>query len=69
MTTVHGIQFVDEVIATASYDVPMELIVTPERTVRADIGDGKPSGLEWETLEESRFEKIPVLAELRPDTQ
>ncbi len=69
VTTVHGIQFVDEVIATASYDVPMELIVTPERTVRADIGDGKPSGLEWETLEESRFEKIPVLAELRPDTQ
>ena len=68
-TTVHPIQFVDEVIATGSHDVPMELVVTPDRTVRTNAGDDKPAGIEWAALEESRFEEIPILSELRPETR
>lgn len=69
LTTVHGIQFVDEAIATASHDVPMERVVTPDRTVRTDAGADKPAGIEWDVLEETRFEEIPVLSEMRPETR
>ncbi len=62
-TTVHEMQIVDEDIETGAHDVPMELVVTPERTIEAATG-GKPSGIDWEQAGE-RVEEIPVLDQLR----
>lgn len=66
-TTVHEMQLVDEEIPTDSHDVPMELIVTPERTIGADAAAEKPAGIEWDALEETRLEEIPILSRLEPN--
>ncbi|WP_436902850.1 5-formyltetrahydrofolate cyclo-ligase [Halovenus halobia] len=62
-TTVHELQVVDEEIPTGGHDVPMELVVTPERTIEAATGE-KPLGIDWEQAGE-RVEEIPVLDQLR----
>jgi 5-formyltetrahydrofolate cyclo-ligase len=64
-TTVHERQVVADVPSPADHDVPMELVVTPARTVRTDAG-AKPSGVDWTALGE-RIDEIPVLRRLRPD--
>jgi len=48
VTTVHGMQVVTEEVPTAAHDVPMDWLVTPERTVRGDGATGKPTGIEWD---------------------
>ena len=61
-TTVHELQVVDEAVGTAPHDVPMDLVVTPERVVREDRRP-KPEGIRWE-LAEDRLDEIPVLRRL-----
>jgi 5-formyltetrahydrofolate cyclo-ligase len=63
-TTVHERQVV-ETPSPAAHDVPMDLVVTPERTIRTDAGT-KPSGIDWEALSD-RIEEMPVLARLREE--
>jgi 5-formyltetrahydrofolate cyclo-ligase len=63
-TTVHEMQVVDASVETTPQDVPMDLVVTPERTIRTDGTGGKPSGVAWDVLDADRIEKIPVLSEL-----
>ena len=65
VTTVHEIQVVDEEIPTTPRDVPMDLVVTPERTIRTDAPGEKPAGVDWDVLEAERIEEIPVLDRLR----
>lgn len=62
-TTVHERQVIDDAVSIGDHDVPMDLIVTPERTVRPD-GAEKPPGIDWELLSEERLEEIPVLGRL-----
>ncbi len=62
-TTVHERQMVDDV-AVGDHDVPMDLIVTPDRTIRPDTGD-RPQGIDWGLLDEERLEEIPVLERVR----
>ncbi len=69
VTTVHGIQLVDEAIPTTSHDVPMDRIVTPDRTVPTEASSDKPTAIEWDALDESRIDEIPILSELRSDRQ
>ncbi|MFP4625026.1 MAG: 5-formyltetrahydrofolate cyclo-ligase [Natronomonas sp.] len=64
VTTVHELQVVEEAIPTTDLDVPMDLIVTPERTIRTDTTGTKPSGIAWEALDEERLEEIPILQRL-----
>jgi len=64
-TTVHEIQVVDEAIPTTTEDVPMDLIATPERSVRTGAREEKPGGVAWDRLEESRLREIPVLEGIR----
>ena len=63
VTTVHDTQVVAETLDPDRHDVPMDVICTPTRTIRADAGP-KPSGIYWETLDENRREEIPVLDRL-----
>lgn len=63
-TTVHERQVV-ETPPPDAHDVPMDLIVTPERVVRTDAGP-KPSGIDWDALGE-RVAEMPVLESLAPE--
>jgi len=65
-TTVHELQVVDADLPETAHDVPIDLIVTPDRTVR-DERRAKPSGIRWEELPAERLEEIPVLRRLRDD--
>ncbi len=62
-TTVHGRQLVAG-IGPAAHDVAMDLVVTPERTIRPETGE-KPARIDWDCLDEDRIAEIPVLKGLR----
>jgi len=63
-TTVHELQVRAEDWEPDAHDVPMDLVVTPERTVKTGAS-GKPAGIDWTALDEERIEEIPALEELR----
>lgn len=63
VTTIHDVQFTEESIDPDSYDVPMDIICTPTRTIRTDFGP-KPAGIQWSALEEPRRTEIPILDRL-----
>jgi 5-formyltetrahydrofolate cyclo-ligase len=65
-TTVHERQVVADDVPTAAHDVPMEQVVTPERTVRVDDTTSKPDGIDWAALDEETIGEIPILQRLRP---
>ncbi|WP_440769876.1 5-formyltetrahydrofolate cyclo-ligase [Natronorubrum sp. DTA28] len=65
-TTVHERQVIDEAVAIDDHDVSMDLLVTPERTLRPD-GRPQPTGIDWSALDDERLEEIPVLKRLRED--
>ena len=67
VTTVHEIQVVDEAIPTTPEDVPMDLVVTPGRTIRTAAPAEKPDGIAWDRLDDGRLEEIPVLRRLAPE--
>jgi 5-formyltetrahydrofolate cyclo-ligase len=75
-TTVHELQVVDEAVDLDAHDVPLDLICTPDRTVRAADARGddpagdppaRPDGVDWEALPAEKLESIPVLRRLRPE--
>ena len=67
VTTVHELQVVNDDVGAEAHDVPVDVVCTPERTVRTDAEGGKPTGIDWERLSEDRIEEIPVLERLRPE--
>jgi 5-formyltetrahydrofolate cyclo-ligase len=69
-TTVHELQVVDEEWEPSDYDVPLDLVVTPERLVAAGAGEAragrqKPTGIDWSVLSAERIAEIPILERLR----
>jgi 5-formyltetrahydrofolate cyclo-ligase len=64
VTTVHERQVVDGPVPVAAHDVPMDIVVTPERTVETGA-TGRPDGIDWALLDEDRIAEIPVLDRLR----
>ncbi|MDZ7701235.1 MAG: 5-formyltetrahydrofolate cyclo-ligase [Halobacteriales archaeon] len=64
-TTVHGRQVVDDAPAPEAHDVPVDLVVTPERTIRTETAAPRPAGLDWTALDDERIAEIPVLERLR----
>ncbi len=75
VSTVHEMQVVDRDIETDTHDVPMDYLVTPERTIwttagegkRTEAGEGKPIGLDWESLPDEKVGEIPILQRLRDE--
>lgn len=65
-TTVHELQVVSDVEPDA-HDVPMDLVVTPERTIETDTPYARPGGVDWSALDEEKIGEIPILQRLRPD--
>ncbi|MFC7028686.1 5-formyltetrahydrofolate cyclo-ligase [Halomicroarcula sp. GCM10025324] len=73
-TTVHERQVVggpegavttDDVPVDA-HDVPMDLIVTPDRRIETATPYDRPTGVDWTALSDERIEAMPVLAERAP---
>ncbi|MFB6268516.1 MAG: 5-formyltetrahydrofolate cyclo-ligase [Halobacterium sp.] len=64
-TTVHEQQVVDEDVPTGAHDVPMDVVVTSERTIETTYDGGKSGGVDWSALDEERVAEIPVLGRLR----
>ena len=66
-TTVHELQVVDERLPVTDHDVPIDVVITPERTIRTRTSREKPAGVFWNELSDERVEEIPVLERFRPD--
>ncbi|SNZ12403.1 5-formyltetrahydrofolate cyclo-ligase [Natronoarchaeum philippinense] len=66
VTTVHERQVVDADVPVDAHDVPLDLVVTPDRTVETETPHDRPAGVDWTVLSEERIEEIPVLQTLQP---
>jgi 5-formyltetrahydrofolate cyclo-ligase len=64
VTTVHEMQVSEDPLPTGSHDVPLEWVLTPERTIETDSPAAKPSGIDWGTIDAERRAEIPVLDRL-----
>jgi 5-formyltetrahydrofolate cyclo-ligase len=62
LTTVHELQVVRDAIPMTPHDVPVDLIVTPERVIRARGRRAKPRGIRWNELSEEQLATMPPLA-------
>ncbi|MFH8746073.1 5-formyltetrahydrofolate cyclo-ligase [Streptomyces rimosus] len=65
VTTVHGLQVLDEELPATTHDVGVDVIVTPEEII-ACPSPYRPSGLIWEHLDAQKIASIPVLAARAP---
>ncbi|ACM56964.1 5-formyltetrahydrofolate cyclo-ligase [Halorubrum lacusprofundi] len=75
-TTVHELSVLDgpespiadpaELPAPDAHDVPLDLVVTPERTIRTETPYARPEGIDWDALDDDKLAAIPVLAERAP---
>jgi len=74
LTTVHERQVIDgpesavedATVPVDAHDVPMDYVVTPERTVETDTPYPRPDGVDWDELSADRIAEIPVLSERAP---
>ena len=74
LTTVHELQVVDgpdsavpdATVPVDAHDVPMDYVVTPDRTVETGTPYPRPDGVDWDALDDDRIAEIPVLAERAP---
>jgi 5-formyltetrahydrofolate cyclo-ligase len=65
MTTVHELQVLDEEIPMTAHDVPVDVVVTPERVLRTARAYPRPPGILWEELSAEQLRAMPALARLR----
>jgi 5-formyltetrahydrofolate cyclo-ligase len=66
VTTVHELQVLDDAIPMTAHDVPLDIVVTPGRVIRANRRHKKPSGIFWKELSEQQLGEMPALAKLAP---
>lgn len=53
-----------EALPREPFDVPLDLICTPTRTIVVANRGSRPGGLLWESLPEERRKEMPILDEL-----
>lgn len=65
VTTVHELQLLEPgEIPVTDHDVPLDLIVTPERTITVDRVGARDVAIDWNELTDDKVEAIPVLRRL-----
>jgi 5-formyltetrahydrofolate cyclo-ligase len=68
VTTVHELQVRDAAqIPVTEHDIRLDLIVTPDQTLRCQHGRRRVAGIRWSQLTDDKIAAIPLLAELRRD--
>jgi 5-formyltetrahydrofolate cyclo-ligase len=65
LTTVHELQVVRAAIPMTPHDVPVDLIVTPDRVIRPRNRHAKPRGIRWDELTAAQIAAMPPVAALR----
>lgn len=67
VTTVHDVQVYDTLPENLfqSYDLPLDLIVTPTEIIRVSKRLTRPAGIEWNLLSSRRLEIVPVLKSIK----
>ena len=66
VSTVHELQVVDDPIPMTAHDVPLDLVVTPDRVIRVRRQRKKPAAIFWKELSEEQLGEMPALAKLAP---
>ena len=66
VTTVHELQVVEDAIPMTAHDVPLDLVVTPERVIRTRRGRKKPGAIFWRELSGEQLSEMPAVAKLAP---
>jgi 5-formyltetrahydrofolate cyclo-ligase len=61
LTTVHALQVVKDDVPMTPHDVPVDLVVTPERVIRTRTPFAKPGGIRWKELSAQQLGAMPVL--------
>jgi 5-formyltetrahydrofolate cyclo-ligase len=71
ITTVHDEQVVDDIPPgqLTKHDVPVDIIVTPTRTIRVPDRAPKPSGVFWDLLSPQKLAQIRVLRQLKQEIE
>lgn len=64
LTTVHGLQVVEGDIPMTAHDVPVDLVVTPERVIRTRRTFPKPKEIRWQELSAEQLDAMPVVRRL-----
>ena len=63
-TTVHPLQIVSEELPMLAHDIPLDLIVTPDQTIRCPRRHRRPRGIVWSALTDEKIAEVPLLARL-----
>ena len=61
LTTVHALQVVKDDIAMMPHDVPVDVVVTPERVIRTRAAFPRPEGIRAKELSADQLDAMPVL--------
>ena len=64
VTTVHELQVLGEAIPMTAHDVPLDVVVTPERVIRVRRRFRRPAAIIWKELSAAQLEEMPALARL-----
>ena len=64
VTTVHPLQIVNEALPMLAHDIPLDLIVTPDETIRCPRRYRRPRGILWKALTHEKIGEVPLLARL-----
>ena len=65
VTTVHDLQLVHGTIPMTPHDVPVDIVVTPTRTIRAPRHRTRPRQIRWNELDAEQLDAMPALSKLR----
>src|SRR5262249_4264739 len=66
VTTVHETQIVERGrIPVTAHDVPVDVIVTPERVIACQRRPPTRASIRWDELTDDKIESIPILRALR----
>jgi 5-formyltetrahydrofolate cyclo-ligase len=63
-TTVHPLQIISVTIPMLAHDIPLDLIVTPQETIRCRRRHRRPRGIVWSALTNEKIAEVPLLAHL-----
>lgn len=65
ITTVHPLQVVTGRIKLAPHDIPVDFIVTPEKSIATKTRIARPTGIYWDYLDDEKIAEIPLLKKMR----